>query len=65
MLPRHADIGYALSLAQQLRVFIVKPMRPGEPYRVQPRRDQPYCFESRHIVEVVRFLRERLLTVEK
>ena len=61
MRPRHADIGFALSLAQQLRMFVVKPERPGLPFRVQERRGQPPCFETLHVVELVRFLRERLV----
>lgn len=65
MLPRHADIGFALSLAQRLRVFIQKPQRPGLPFKVQERRNLPPCFESLHIVEVVRFLKERLALIEK
>ncbi len=65
MLPRSADIGFALSLAQQLRMFIVKPQRPGEPYAIQERRGQPPVFEARHVCELVRYLKQRLLTVEK
>lgn len=65
MLPRSADIGFALSLAQQLRMFIQKPERIGEPYRVQERRGQPPVFEARHVSELTRYLQSRLLTVEK
>lgn len=65
MLPRSADIGFALSLAQQLRVFVQKPERIGESFRVQERRGQPPVFETRHVCELVRYLKQRLLTVEK
>ena len=64
-MPRSADIGHALSLAQRLRVFVQKPQRPGLPYAIHERRGQPACFESLHIVEIVRFLRERLTLIEK
>lgn len=64
-MPRQHDIGHALHLAQQLRVFIQKPQRPGLPFRVIERRGQPPCFESLHVVEIVRFLRERLTLIEK
>lgn len=62
---RSNDIGFALHLAQQARVFVAKPDRVGEPYRVIERRGQPPCFESLHVVEIVRFLRERLTLIEK
>lgn len=65
MMPRHADIGFALSLAQQQRLFIAKPERPGLPFRVIERRGQPPCFQTLHVIELVRFLEGRLLTVEK
>lgn len=65
MLPRSADIGFALSLAQQARVFVQKPQRPGLPFSVHERRNMPPCFESLHIVEIVRYLRERLTLIEK
>lgn len=61
MMPRQHDIGFALALAQRLRVFIRKPERPGLPYAIQERRNLPPCFESLHIAEIVRFLRERLV----
>lgn len=46
MLPRSSDIGYACHLAQQARVYIQKPERPGLPFRVQERRNLPPVFES-------------------
>lgn len=64
-MPRSADIGFALSLAQRLRVFIRKPQRPGLPFSVQERRNLPPCFETMHVCELVRYLKQRLLTVEK
>lgn len=64
-MPREHDLGHALALAQQLRVFIVKPQRPGEPFRLQERRNLPPCFETMHVCELVRFLRERLTLIEK
>lgn len=60
MLPRQHDIGFALHLAQQARVFVAKPQRPGLPYAIHERRGQPPVFEARHVSELVRFLRERL-----
>lgn len=60
MLPRSADIGFAIALAQQLRVFVAKPQRPGLPFSVHERRGQPPCFQTLHVSELVRFLRERL-----
>lgn len=65
MLPRSADIGYAMHLAQQARVFIQKPERPGLPFKVQARRNLTPCFETLHVSELVRFLRERLTLIEK
>lgn len=64
-MPRQHDIGHALHLAQQLRVFVAKPQRPGLPFRVHERRGQPPVFEARHVCELVRFLRERLTLIEK
>lgn len=64
-MPRQHDIGHALALAQQLRVFIVKPERIGLPFRVQERRNLPPVFETLHVCELVRFLRERLTLIEK
>ena len=64
-MPRQHDVGYALHLAQRMKVFIVKPERIGESFRVQERRGQPPVFEARHVVEIVRYLKQRLLTVEK
>lgn len=65
MLPRSADVGFALHLAQQARVFVAKPDRVGEPYRVIERRGQPPCFQTLHVSELTRYLKQRLLTVEK
>lgn len=62
---RSNDIGFALHLAQQLRVFVKKPERPGLPFRVIERRGQPPCFQTLHVSELVRFLRERLTLIEK
>lgn len=64
-MPRQHDIGHALHLAQQARVFVQKPQRPGLPYAIHERRGQPPCFESLHVSELVRYLKQRLLTVEK
>lgn len=60
MMPRQHDIGFALHLAQKARVFVQKPERIGEPFRVQERRGQPPCFEARHVVELTRYLQARL-----
>lgn len=65
MLPRQHDVGHAMHLAQQARVFIRKPQRPGLPYAIQERRNLPPCFETMHVCELVRYLKQRLLTVEK
>ena len=65
MLPRSADVGFAIALAQQLRVFVKKPERPGLPYAIHERRNMPPCFQTLHVSELVRYLKQRLLTVEK
>ena len=65
MMPRQHDVGYALSLAQRLRVFIRKPERPGLPYAIQERRNLPPCFESLHVRELTRYLQSRLALIEK
>lgn len=62
---RSNDIGYAMHLAQQLRMFVQKPQRRGQPYAIQERRNLPPCFETMHVCELVRYLKQRLLTVEK
>lgn len=60
MLPRQHDIGHAMHLAQQARVFVAKPDRVGEPFRVIERRGQPPCFQTLHVVELTRYLQARL-----
>ncbi|WP_374328683.1 hypothetical protein [Azonexus sp.] len=65
MLPRSADIGHAMHLAQQARVFVQKPRRPGLPFSVHERRNMPPCFQTLHVSELTRYLKQRLLTVEK
>lgn len=65
MLPRQHDVGFALSLAQQLRVFVQKPERPGLPFKVQARRNLPPCFETLHVCELTRYLQSRLALIEK
>ena len=60
MLPRSADIGFAIALAQQLRVFVAKPQRPGLPFSVHERRNMPPVFEARHVCELTRYLQARL-----
>ena len=62
---RSNDIGFALALAQQLRMFVAKPQRPGLPFSVHERRGQPPCFQTLHVSELTRYLKQRLLTVEK
>lgn len=57
---RSNDIGFALHLAQQARVFVQKPQRPGLPFKVIERRGQPPCFESLHVSELTRYLQARL-----
>ena len=59
-MPRQHDIGHALHLAQQARVFVKKPERPGLPFKVIERRGQPPCFESLHVSELTRYLQARL-----
>lgn len=60
MMPRSADIGHAMHLAQQARVFVQKPERIGEPFRVIERRGQPPVFEARHVSELTRYLQARI-----
>lgn len=57
---RSNDVGFAIALAQQLRVFVAKPDRVGEPFKVIERRGQPPCFQTLHVSELTRYLQARL-----